>query len=48
VLRRQARQGVNRVRVGALRERGRFRLTITAADAAGNVSPKAVVRFRVR
>ena len=48
VVRRQARRGVSRVRVGALRRRGRYRLTVTATDAAGNVSSRKVVRFRVR
>jgi hypothetical protein len=48
VVRHQARRGVNRVRVGGLRGPGRYRLKITAIDAAGNVSPRRVLRFRLR
>ena len=39
--------GARRVRLGALRAAGRHRVLVSAADAAGNRSPRAVVRFAV-
>ncbi len=39
--------GARRVRLGTLRAAGRHRVLVSAADAAGNRSPRAVVRFAV-
>jgi FG-GAP-like repeat len=52
VLRRKGKSGANSVafsgRVGKKRLRaGRYRLTVTATDAAGNVSAKRTLRFRI-
>jgi DNA-binding beta-propeller fold protein YncE len=47
-LRRRARKGTSRFRLGRLPAAGRYRLTVRARDAAGNLSRKRVVRFRVR
>jgi DNA-binding beta-propeller fold protein YncE len=48
VLRPRARPGLNRLRLGRLRRAGRYRLVVSATDAAGNASRRRVVRFRVR
>ena len=40
--------GLNRLRLGRLRSRGRYRLEVSATDAAGNSSPSKVLRFRIR
>ena len=48
VVRRRAREGTNRLRLGRLRGRGRYRLELTATDEAGNSSPSKVLRFRIR
>ena len=47
-LRRRAKKGTSRFRLGRLPAAGRYRLTVRAKDAAGNLSRKKVVRFRVR
>ena len=47
-LRRGARKGTSRFRLGRLPAAGRYRLTVRAKDAAGNLSRKRVLRFRVR
>ncbi len=43
-----AASGANRVRLSKLPTRGRFRVTLVATDAAGNVSPKLVLRPKRR
>ena len=48
VVRREAAAGNRRFGLGRLRAAGRHRLSITAADEAGNRSPRRIVRFRVR
>ena len=48
VVRRRARRGVNRFSLGRLRKAGRYRLRVTATDAAGNTSKRKRKRFRVR
>ena len=48
VLRRDARAGAVRVRLGRLRAGARHRLSITATDAADNRSDRRLVRFRTR
>jgi len=39
--------GSRRIRLGALRSPGRYRVLVTATDAAGNRSPRTVVRLTV-
>jgi hypothetical protein len=46
VVRRNARPGRNRIRVGKLRRGSRYRVKITATDEAGNSSPDVVARVR--
>lgn len=48
VVRRAARAGGARVRLGRLRLAGRHRVSVTATDDAGNRSPRTVLSFRVR
>jgi hypothetical protein len=48
VLKPRARAGTNRLRLGRLKRVGRYRLVVSARDAAGNASRQRVVRFRVR
>ena len=48
LLRRDARAGTVRVRLGRLRAHARHRLSITATDAVGNRSERRLVRFRTR
>jgi hypothetical protein len=48
VLHRRARQGANRLRLKGMRISGRYRLAVTATDAAGNRSGRELVRARVR
>jgi YVTN family beta-propeller protein len=48
VLRRNARQGTNRFSLGKLPVTAGHRLLVRATDAAGNSSPRKVVRFRIR
>jgi YVTN family beta-propeller protein len=48
VLHRRARQGANRLRLKGMRISGRYRLAVTATDAAGNRSGRKLVRARVR
>lgn len=47
VVARQSRAGTVRARLGPLRAPGRYRLVITAIDAAGNRSQRRLVRLRV-
>jgi YVTN family beta-propeller protein len=48
VLRRRARQGMNRISLGKLRVAAGHRVLVRATDAAGNSSPRKAVRFRIR
>ena len=48
VLKPRARAGMNRLRLGRLRRAGRYRLVVSATDAAGKPPLQRVVRFRVR
>jgi DNA-binding beta-propeller fold protein YncE len=48
VLHRRARQGMNSLRLRGMRISGRYRLAVTATDAAGNSSRRKVVRARIR
>ena len=48
ILNRGGRKGMNRFSVGKLRSGARRRVTIGAIDAAGNISPRKHVRFRIR
>jgi DNA-binding beta-propeller fold protein YncE len=48
VMRRSVRAGANRVRLGRLRGKGRYRVVVRARDAAGNSSARRVLRFGVK
>ncbi len=48
VLTREASAGTNRFALGRLRLPGRYRLTVSATDDAGNDSARRLVRFRIR
>ena len=48
VITRDARAGARRIGLGRLRLPGRYRLTVSAADDAGNDSARRLVRFRIR
>jgi hypothetical protein len=45
---RRVKKGVNRLRLGKLRRKGRYRVRVRAIDAAGNSSKRKAVRFRIR
>jgi hypothetical protein len=47
-LTRRGKKGVNRVSLGRLRRKGRYRVRVRAIDASGNSSKRRAVRFRVR
>jgi hypothetical protein len=45
---RRVKKGVNRVSIGRLRKKGRYRVRVRAIDPSGNSSRRKAVRFRIR